>query len=49
MGEGYAAIERWRGLPVVWGGESYSAGSVATLSTAFKYVMLLNHTETPDI
>jgi hypothetical protein len=38
MGEGYAVVERGRGLPVV-GGQSDSAGSVTTLSIAFKYVM----------
>ncbi len=42
MGEGYAAIHRGGGLPVVGGGGSlmtHSAGSVTTQSTALKYVM----------
>ncbi len=41
MGEGYAAIQRGGGLPVVGGGGSlmtHSAGS-ATQRKAFKYVM----------
>ncbi len=42
MGEGYAAIHRGGGLPVVGGGDSlmtHSAGSVTTQSIALKYVM----------
>jgi len=42
MGEGYAAIHRGGGLPVVGGGGSvvtHTAGSVTTQSIAFKYVM----------
>ena len=42
MGEGYAAIHRGGGLPVVGGGGSvvtHTAGSVTTQSKAFKYVM----------
>ncbi len=42
MGEGYAAIHRGRGLPVVGGGGSlmtHSVGSVTTQSTALEYVM----------
>ncbi len=42
MGEGYAAIHRGGGLPVVGGGGSlmtHSAGSVTTQSIALKYVM----------
>jgi hypothetical protein len=42
MGEGYAAIHRGGGLPVV-GGEgslmTHSAGSITTQSIALKYVM----------
>jgi hypothetical protein len=42
MGDGYAAVQRGGGLPVV-GGEgslmTHSAGSVATQRKAFKYVM----------
>jgi hypothetical protein len=55
MGEGYAAIQRGGGLPVVGGGGSlmtHSAGSVTTQRKALKYVMaseVLNHTGTPDI
>jgi hypothetical protein len=42
MGEGYAAMQRREGLPVVGGGarpRTHSAGSVITQSIAFKYVM----------
>ena len=42
MGEGYAAIPRGVGLPVVGGGGSqmtHSAGSVTTQRIALKYVM----------
>jgi hypothetical protein len=42
MGEGYAAIHRGGGLPIVGGGGSlmtHSAGSVTTQSTDLKYVM----------
>jgi hypothetical protein len=42
MGEGYAAIHRGGGLPVVGGGGSlmtHSAGSVTIQSIALKYVM----------
>ncbi len=41
MGEGYAAIHRGGGLPVVGGGSqmTHSAGSVTTQSIALKYVM----------
>jgi hypothetical protein len=42
MGEGYAAIHRGGGLPIVGGGGSlmtHSAGSVTTQSIALKYVM----------
>ncbi len=42
MGEGYAAIHRGGGLPVVGGGgrlTTHSAGSVTTQSLAFIYVM----------
>jgi hypothetical protein len=41
MGEGYAAIQRGAGLPVVGGGGSlmtYSAGFVTIQRKAFKYV-----------
>jgi hypothetical protein len=41
MGVGYAAIQRGEGLPVVVGGAAcYSAGSVTTLSIAFKIVVV---------
>jgi hypothetical protein len=42
MGEGYAAIHRGGGLPVMGGGGSlmtHSAGSVTTQSIALKLVM----------
>jgi hypothetical protein len=42
MGEGYAAIQRGGGLPVVVGGGSlmtHSPGSVTTQMKALKYVM----------
>jgi hypothetical protein len=42
MGDGYAAIQRGGGLPVVGGGNSqmtHSAGSITTQSIALKYVM----------
>ncbi len=42
MGEGYASIQKGGGLHVVGVGGSlitHSAGSVATQSIAFKYVM----------
>ncbi len=42
MGDGYAAIQRGGGLPVVGGGGSlmtHSAGSVTTQCIAVKYVM----------
>jgi hypothetical protein len=42
MGEGYAAIQSWGGMPVVGGGGSvmnHTAGSVTNQSIAFKYVM----------
>jgi hypothetical protein len=41
MGKGNAAIQSWRGLPVVGGGGSvmtHTAGSVTIESIAFKYV-----------
>jgi hypothetical protein len=42
MGEGYAAIQRGGGVPVVGGGGSlmtHCAGSVTTHRLAFKYEM----------
>jgi hypothetical protein len=42
MGEGYAAIQRGGGLPVVGDGDrrmTHSAGSVTTQGIAFKFVM----------
>jgi hypothetical protein len=44
MGEGYAAIHRGGGLPVVGGGgwgqsDDHSAGPVTSQSIALKYVM----------
>ncbi len=52
MGEGSAAIQRGRGLPVVggWGkSDDQSAYSVTTQSVAFKYAMAsepYRHTKT---
>ncbi len=49
MGEGYAAIHRGVGLPVVRGGGSmmtHSAGSITTQNIAFKYVITATE---PDI
>jgi hypothetical protein len=44
MGDGYAAVQRGGGLPVVGGGGSvmtHTAGSVTTQSIAFKYVIYI--------